>query len=192
MTQNGRPGFIRSTRAAGLPFIMLAVCVLAFMIITLPAIAQMADIAPPVTNATFSGTMGNNGWYTGSLALAAADSSGGAGVDLICYRIDDGAVETAAGDSASVTAISGNTTFSTEGYGQSVTGVAVDNAGNTVYSTVDGINIDLTPPDVVYSLSGDKSSQGWFISDVKVTLDAVDGLSGVDKTEYSLDRLELE
>lgn len=40
------------------------------------------------------------------------------------------------------------TTLSAEGAGQSVTGTAVDNAGNTASATVGGINIDLTPPSV--------------------------------------------
>jgi hypothetical protein len=41
---------------------------------------------------------------------------------------------------------SGGTTLTSEGAGQSITGTAVDNAGNSATATVGGINIDFTPP----------------------------------------------
>jgi hypothetical protein len=46
---------------------------------------------------------------------------------------------------------------------------------------------DDTPPATIISLDGVEGNNGWFTSDVTVTLSATDGVSGVDKTEYSFD-----
>ncbi len=47
--------------------------------------------------------------------------------------------------------------------------------------------VDNGLPAITCSLDGDKSGQGWFTSDVRVTLARTDGLSGIGSTEYSLD-----
>lgn len=44
-----------------------------------------------------------------------------------------------------------------------------------------------TPPTTVISLSGVLGNKDWFISEIAVTLSAMDDLSGVDRTEYSFD-----
>jgi hypothetical protein len=44
-----------------------------------------------------------------------------------------------------------DTRLTGEGSNQSATGTAVDNAGNSASATVNGINIDLTPPAITYS-----------------------------------------
>ena len=46
---------------------------------------------------------------------------------------------------------------------------------------------DSTPPTTTISLSGAEGNNGWFTSDVIVTLSASDDVSEVEKTEYSLD-----
>ena len=46
---------------------------------------------------------------------------------------------------------------------------------------------DSKPPTTTISLSGVPGSNGWFTSDVTVTLSASDDISEVDKTEYSFD-----
>jgi hypothetical protein len=74
-------------------------------------------------------------------------------------------------------------TLSAEGAGQSATGNATDNAGNSSEATVNGINIDLTPPDISSSLpdpSGiDAAGAKWYRGDVTVTWLCSDGLSGI-------------
>ncbi len=74
--------------------------------------------------------------------------------------------------------------LSGEGAGQSVTGTAVDMAGNVNATTVSGINIDTTPPVISCSLSGETSSEGWFVGNVTATLSRLDNLSGVDYVKY--------
>lgn len=46
---------------------------------------------------------------------------------------------------------------------------------------------EYNPPTTTIHLSGIQGSNGWFTSNVEVTLSASDDISGVDKTEYSLD-----
>jgi len=48
---------------------------------------------------------------------------------------------------------------------------------------------DSNPPTTTVSLSGVPGTNGWFTSDVTVTLPATDDISGVDKTEYSFDNV---
>jgi hypothetical protein len=66
-----------------------------------------------------------------------------------------------------------------EGRGQSVTGTAEDDAGNTASVTVSGINVDLTKPTIVFS-----GNVGTYTIDqtVAITCAADDALSGVATT----------
>jgi hypothetical protein len=76
------------------------------------------------------------------------------------------------------------TTVSTEGIGQSVTGTAIDNAGNSNSDTVSGIKIDLTSPVTTATLS---PTAAWSNGDVQVSLSAVDPLSDVASTYHTID-----
>jgi large repetitive protein len=76
------------------------------------------------------------------------------------------------------------TTLSTGGFGQSVTGTAVDNAGNSDSATVSGINIDLTAPVTSATLS---PNAAWSNGSVQVSLSAVDPLSDVAATYHTID-----
>lgn len=70
-------------------------------------------------------------------------------------------------------------TLSNQGAGQSVTGRAVDQAGNSASATVGDINIDTTLP----SLSGaptTPATAGWYRGDVAIAWTGSDGLSGID------------
>ncbi|HEX5072920.1 MAG TPA: PxKF domain-containing protein [Gemmatimonadaceae bacterium] len=72
-------------------------------------------------------------------------------------------------------------TLSDEGAGQSATGNAEDNAGNTASATVSNINIDKTAPNV--SLVGGPANGGsYYFGSVPLapTCSASDGLSGLD------------
>jgi hypothetical protein len=61
-----------------------------------------------------------------------------------------------------------------------------DRAGNSTDATVSGIKIDRFPPATSASVPAPLES-GWYAGPVQVTLNAVDKLSGVDVTSYSVD-----
>lgn len=69
-----------------------------------------------------------------------------------------------------------DSTLSAEGTGQSVTGQAVDNAGNSASAVVGGINIDKTAPTVTFSGNAGSYSIG---QTVQITCSATDALSGL-------------
>lgn len=85
------------------------------------------------------------------------------------------------GDNLSGVASCGpNTTLTSEGAGQSASGNAMDNAGNSASTTVSGINIDKTDPTASASAAPAANSNGWNNTDVTVSFSGSDGLSGVD------------
>ena len=74
-----------------------------------------------------------------------------------------------------------------EGVSQSVTGGVSDLAGNSASATVGDINIDKTAPTLIKGLSGTVGNNGWWKSDVTVTLTGGDtGGSGIASVEYNL------
>ena len=72
-------------------------------------------------------------------------------------------------------------TLTSEGAGQSVTGDASDNAGNTASTTVNDINIDKTSPSVSL-VGGPANGASYYFGSVPAapTCSASDGLSGLD------------
>lgn len=99
-----------------------------------------------------------NGWYNADVTVSFTCSDGTSGV-AIC---------------------SADTTVSTEGADQSVTGTAVDNAGNTQTNVVSGINIDKSAPTIGHSLNpSSPNANGWYNTDVVVSFACDDALSGV-------------
>ncbi|MEF8874832.1 MAG: PHD finger domain-containing protein, partial [Candidatus Thermoplasmatota archaeon] len=68
---------------------------------------------------------------------------------------------------------------------------ARNNAGLTATSPDDGhyytFTVDKEPPDTEVVLTGEEGDNDWFVSQVEVELEAEDGLSGVDYTEYRKD-----
>jgi hypothetical protein len=71
-------------------------------------------------------------------------------------------------------------TLAGEGVGQSASGSATDVAGNTASATVNGINIDLTPPTISGAASPPANFAGWNNSPVTVHFVCADALSGID------------
>jgi len=78
-----------------------------------------------------------------------------------------------------VASITGDTTVRTEGENQSVMGQAVDKAGNIATFVVAGISIDKTLPIITGKRSPEANANGWNNTDVSVTFQATDALSGV-------------
>ncbi|MEQ1698664.1 MAG: PKD domain-containing protein [Ilumatobacteraceae bacterium] len=70
-------------------------------------------------------------------------------------------------------------TLTASGAGRSVTGVAVDAAGNSSSVTVSGINIDRDVPTITASATASANAAGWFNGPVTVHFECGDDLSGV-------------
>lgn len=78
-----------------------------------------------------------------------------------------------------VAGCAGDTTLANEGKGQTVTGDAVDVAGNAKTTTFGPVNIDKTLPTLTGVLP-DANGAGWYKDDVRVRWVGVDALSGID------------
>jgi hypothetical protein len=78
-----------------------------------------------------------------------------------------------------VAGCAGDTLLTNDGADQSVTGDAVDVAGNHSSTKVDGIDIDKTRPTLV-GVPTAPNGAGWYNDDVKVTWVGDDALSGID------------
>jgi hypothetical protein len=70
------------------------------------------------------------------------------------------------------------TTVSADGAGQSVSGVATDTAGNTSFTSVNGINVDQTPPTITATASPAPNTSGWNNGPVTVSFTCSDATSG--------------
>jgi len=62
-----------------------------------------------------------------------------------------------------------------------------ENEATSSIKTFKIIQPDTTPPVTTHDFDGDMGENGWFVSDVIVTLNATDDISGVEETKYNLD-----
>jgi hypothetical protein len=95
-------------------------------------------------------------------------------------------------DESEIASVTPDTTLFREGSNQSVTGTAVDVAGNSASFAVKGINIDKSAPNSNAEISGMQGENDWYTSDVSINLTATDIFSGVAQTYYSLDGTEFQ
>jgi hypothetical protein len=124
------------------------------------------DTVGPASYAVYEADDGNNSWLVSAAEVNITASDDTSGVAEILYSIDGGDWET----------YTGNFTVAVDGI-IDVEYTAVDVAGNQGAVTPFTLFIDTAPPTTTASVSGDYD----------VTLDAVDGTSGVDYTLYSVD-----
>ncbi|MBT2507913.1 DUF1080 domain-containing protein [Streptomyces sp. ISL-98] len=142
------------------------------------------DKTPPETSATVSGEKNPEGQYLGMATVTVTASDTGSGVNTIEYAI---------GADGTWKAYTGPVMVHETGT-HKVRYRATDRAGNVAAEKAVDFTIvappteDKTPPETTATVSGDKNSDGAYITSAKVTLAATDaGGSGVDKVEYSLD-----
>jgi hypothetical protein len=84
------------------------------------------------------------------------------------------------GDNLSGIAACGpDNSLSSNGAGQSITGTATDAAGNTASLTLSGINIDQSNPTITAHVSAAANGNGWRNTDVTVSFDCADDVSGI-------------
>ena len=134
------------------------------------ASAGVLEINVDKTKPTLSGKpttdANGNGWYNGNVSINWTCGDSLSGVRGSCPD---------------------NSTITSEG-NDLVAGASIsDNAGNTTNAdSSPAVRIDRKAPNTTVSVP-DPLISGWYAGAVKVTLTAADGLSGVDKTYYSVD-----
>ncbi|MFF1417671.1 OmpL47-type beta-barrel domain-containing protein [Streptomyces sp. NPDC058280] len=141
------------------------------------------DTTAPETSATVSGEKDEAGNYLTMATVTVTASDTGSGVNTIEYALGaDGAWQPY---TAPVMVHETGT--------HTVRYRAADKAGNAAAEKSVGFTVveppaqDTTAPVTSAAVTGEKNSNGAFITSAKVTLTATDADSGVDKTEYSLD-----
>lgn len=117
----------------------------------------MIDQTPPTIVGSPSPAANANGWNNGTVTVSFTCSDALSGVQ-------------SCSDPASLDG---------EGSGQSVSGTAMDVAGNSKSTTTGNINIDLTPPTISGLASPAANAYGWNNSAVTVSFTCNDALSGV-------------
>ncbi|EMR73274.1 hypothetical protein MBGDN05_00633, partial [Thermoplasmatales archaeon SCGC AB-539-N05] len=152
------------------------------------------DTSPPVTTYFLSGEMGDNGsqeYYKSSVLVRLRAIDNMNRIEEIAYRVDNGEWQhdypSGPSDDLYV-AHSCQFTVGAEG-SHIVEFYAVDEVGNIEDIKSSTFKIDMTAPTTnVYLNSISAPHDGWYISDVTVTLDATDDASGIKGTYYAIDR----
>ncbi len=135
----------------------------------------LIDKTPPVTEISLSGTVGLEGWYVSDVVVNLTATDDVSGVAKTEYSFDNTTWIT----------YTGTFTISTEGT-TLVYYKSTDNLGNIEETKSQTVKIDKTPPVTTDSLSG-TFSNGWYTSDVTITLDAFDATAGVENIYYKVD-----
>ena len=132
--------------------------------------AFKVDTTNPNCTVTFSGTSGTNSWYVSNATVKINPTDALSGVGSI-------------GLTTSTTATYNNTSTATQTNtaGQRWNGYVMDSAGN-VNSCNNTVKVDTTPPTCTISKSGTSGNNGWYVSNVSLTLNPTDALSGVAQT----------
>ncbi|MCI0552622.1 MAG: hypothetical protein L0287_16855 [Anaerolineae bacterium] len=135
------------------------------------------DTQNPILNASLSGTLGSNTWYTAAILNAtASDPMPGSGLSTFEYNLDN----------------SGWITFPASGVldlpdgKHSIDIRAMDNAGRTVSSSK-SFWLDTVAPSVTINPTGTLGSNDWYTTSLNLAAYANDDTSGIDIFEYSLD-----
>jgi hypothetical protein len=141
------------------------------------------DTTPPTSTAEVDPAEpdGLDGWYKRevSVTLDADDEEGGSQVELIEYRVDNGAWETYEGEPVTVD-VDGNHSFQYR---------ALDRAGNLESANSVPVKIDTAAPSIDVAVRPNLPADvSWFDRPASVELDAWDGYgSGVGRMEYAVD-----
>lgn len=133
------------------------------------------DKTAPTTSHSLSGTVGNNNWYISDVVVTLSYSDTVSGIYSVKYRVDNGVWQ----DYTPSFTISSEGTHTIEYY-------ATDNASNIETTKSSSFKIDKTAPSTAHSLSGTSGSNGWYISDVTVSLSPSDATSGAANTYYQI------
>jgi hypothetical protein len=126
------------------------------------------DTTPPATAAAPSGTVGTNGWYRSTVAVALGASDNASGVQAMFYKIDGGATLAYA------------TPFTVSSAGtHTINFWSVDVAGNTEAQQTLSVKIDSSTPVITESVSPTNAGHGNKPLTVTVSGRVTDTPSGV-------------
>src|SRR5207253_2562912 len=126
--------------------------------------------------AVLNGTVGSSGWYKSAVTVTLQLVNGTSPPDSIAYRLDGGTWTVYAQP------------FVVTGDGvHSLDFNATNGAGLNEATHHIAIRIDTTPPVSTSTLSGTLGNDSWYISTVKVVLNATDNTSGVARISYRVD-----
>jgi len=134
------------------------------------------DRNAPISSVDLVGVEGSGGWYAGEVGVSIAASDAASGLSSIRFRLDQG--DWATYDGAFHVGEEGEHLLQFN---------ATDNAGNQEGMQNLTFMIDSTAPETSALVSGEEGLGGWYVSATGVELSAVDALSGVLRTEWSLD-----
>ena len=133
------------------------------------------DTTPPMTTVTLDPSEPIwNGWYGSTVTVTLNATDNQSGVNATYYRLNEGEWETYTHSIWIVEEIT------------IVEFYSIDNAGNEEVPKQVDIKIDESPPMITCSLnpSVPNGKNGWYISNITVTVNATDYLSGVKWTTY--------
>lgn len=124
------------------------------------SVSVKVDTTAPRVQGAATGTMGDNGWFVGDVAVDWTYDEDGSGIMAPC-------------------ATGSRTTDTT---GTDFTCQVTDRAGNS--STVATVTVkrDATPPTITSSVDGTEGTNGWYTSDVDVDFEVSDATSGLSTT----------
>lgn len=125
---------------------------------TTSSVTVKRDATKPVITKVVTGTVGDNGWYRGDVAVdwTVSDTTSGLSSQTDC-------------NDASVTADQAEATYSCN---------ALDNAGNANSDSVK-VKRDATAPSITPHVTGTEGENGWYTSDVAISWTLDDNLSGI-------------
>ncbi|WP_154651760.1 OmpL47-type beta-barrel domain-containing protein [Sediminispirochaeta bajacaliforniensis] len=134
------------------------------------------NVYPPETTIMLSPASpdGTNGWYKGPVDLAIRCEDAETYPADISYTFDGREWNSYTAPFRLPQGVFGIRAYGTDSYGY-------QGAEDVV-----NLRIDSEPPTTVHAFEGKQNSSGWFTGAVKVSLEASDGLSGIQRTEYRL------
>lgn len=128
------------------------------------------DMTPPSTSLFLNGTAGKDNWYSSNVKVTLNSVDSYSGVKEIRYVLD--------GAATTVSVSTENILVSSDGI-HTLSYWAVDNAGNIEKTKTTEIKIDKTPPVIITSVSPSGNANGWNNTEVTVTFDCSDSISGI-------------
>jgi len=138
------------------------------------------DGTPPATSITgVSGDAGCDGWFTGDVTIGLASVDATAGVSTTFYRVDGGSWQAA---------VSGSLVVSGEG-AHTVEYYSVDVVGNQepIKILTPPVKIDGTTPATSQpSYTGTRGGGDWYVTPVRVVLNAFDATAGISVTYHKI------